>query len=143
MTTGVEQLQPEKDQYRLATCMVSAMDVTPFVTKAYHPKALIQLVFFKCYSRATASRPSHLAGLRPALTRSRGKPKSIHSTRSDTSSSTQNYEVPISSPTQSGNQSEKSYGFRIYSSYHTSSTLIFLAEADRLEAGGLNLVINI
>jgi hypothetical protein len=33
--------------------------------------------------------------------------------------------------------------FHIYSPLHTSSALIFLAEADRLEAGGFNLVIDI
>ena len=31
----------------------------------------------------------------------------------------------------------------MYRAFHTSNVLIFLAEADRLEAGGFNLVIDI
>lgn len=48
-----------------------------------------------------------------------------------------------SSPIQSDTQSEIPYDFRICSPFHTSSSPIFLAEADRLEAGGFNLVIEI
>ncbi|MFZ2123888.1 MAG: hypothetical protein WA012_04215, partial [Rhodoferax sp.] len=40
-------------------------------------------------------------------------------------------------------QSEIPCGFHIYSPFQSSSTLIFNAEADRLEAGGFNLVMDI
>ena len=70
------------------------MERTPSVIKACRLKDLIRQAFFNCHSRATASRPSPSGGLRPALTRSRGKPESSNSTPSSLSSSTQNDEGP-------------------------------------------------
>jgi hypothetical protein len=46
-------------------------------------------------------------------------------------------------PTQSGTQSEIPCDFRICNPLQSSSTFIFYAEADRLEAGGFNLVMDI
>ena len=48
--------------------------------------------------------------------------------------------IDISSPTRSSTQSEIPYGFHICSPSRASSLFIFLAEADRLEASGFNLL---